>query len=96
MIKYTLTKDLFVFNDNNEFYNKVCELIKLDDEIVLDFQNVKNISSTTIGIFFSIQQKVEFTSQILKIINMNNTVKETIIQLQAYKSLPNFKFEGIS
>ncbi len=96
MGEFVVSGSLFKFEECKVFHDQIKNMLPIDNELVVNFKNVENISSTAIGIFFSIQQYLIQIQKNIKVINISPDIKDSLKQFEAAKALPNIHFAGVS
>ena len=96
MGEFVVSGSLFKFEECKTFHDQIKNLLPTDNDLIVNFKNVEHISSTAIGIFFSIQQYLAQVQKKINVTNISPDIKDSLKQFEAAKALPNIHFAGVS
>lgn len=92
MAIYKGTEDLRGIDVCEQFYNDVFKFINENDELILDFENIKYISSTGIGKLMKLNDELKKQNKHIKVINVSGGMRRILTQIDAIDLLTNFDF----
>ncbi len=92
MATYKGNEDLRGIDVCEKFYNDVLKVINENDEIIVDFENIKYISSTGIGKLMKLNDELKNQNKTVKVINVSGGMRRILTQIDAIELLTNFDF----
>lgn len=93
MALYQGLSDLRNIDDCEKFYNDLIKLIDENNDVSVDFTNIKYISSTGIGKLMKINDELKKLNKNIKVINISGGMRRILTQIDAIDLLTNFTFE---
>ncbi len=94
MATYKGKEDLRGIDVCEEFYNDVLKFInENDDELIIDFENIKYISSTGIGKLMKLNDELKKQNKNIQVTNVSGGMRRILTQIDAIELLTNFNFE---
>lgn len=93
MALYKGIEDLRGIDVCEQFYQSVYDLIQTTDDIVLDFSNIKYISSTGIGKLMKLNDELASKNKTIKVVNISGGMRRILTQIDAIDLLTHFNFD---
>ncbi len=94
MFEYKVDRDLATFEDCNGFFSDIVELLNEHDEVKVNFDDVKFMSSTGAGRLLSIQKKIQDTEKKVYLVNLRKEILNILKELGVIELTENIVYEN--